>query len=293
VARFQYATIADVGLCRFQASGFYRSAPIGSKHRGPHCAVILQLKEKVHYELNGQMAILLPRHWIAVDQGDPASVFGPEGTDSLIVMVPWAKLVEERAALERAAMRPFSGDVGLGNMAWTLIRSAFASLSNLQPQFESGVRDMICQSIRLAIMEYTGQQDECSQQRLLRERIKAYILTHLRDPELNADRIAAELKCTKRYLHKVFELEDISICDYIRNLRLDRCRQEIVAPGCHKSVTDIGFSWGFNSSPHFSAIFKKHFGSCPSSYRKKELPANAECDRNLRLVKAEHRDALH
>jgi AraC-like DNA-binding protein len=134
-------------------------------------------------------------------------------------------------------------------------------------------------------MEYTGEQEVCPQARLLRERVRAYIQANLRDPELSADSIAAELNCSKRYLHKLFEMEDISICDYIRNLRLDRCREEIAAPEFrNKSITDIGFSWGFNSSAYFSAAFKQHFGSSPSSYRKKELSTHTECDRTARFT---------
>jgi AraC-like DNA-binding protein len=274
VGHFQYASIADVGICRFQARGFFRSEPTDRRRGSPHCAVILQLGETVCYELNGQMVLLPPRHWIAVDQGNPASTTAPNGTDSLILMLPRAKVVEERTVLDAIAMRPFAGDSGVGKLAWRFIRSVFAGIANLKPQSEAGVADTICHLVRLAILESSGEDSACSQAHLLRERIKAYILAHLRDPELNTARIAAELNCTKRYLHKIFEMEEISLCDYIRRLRLENCRQEILASdGQGKSITEIGFAWGFNSSAYFSSSFKQYYGSSPSAYRKKELSA--------------------
>ena len=78
------------------------------------------------------------------------------------------------------------------------------------------------------------------------------------------EQIAATLNCSKRYLHKVFEVEGVSISDYIWRLRLDHCREDLVNSACHaKSITDIAFSWGFNSSAHFSTAFKDRFGFSP------------------------------
>jgi AraC-like DNA-binding protein len=206
---------------------------------------------------------------MVIDQGRPATAIGPNGNDSLIVMVPRVRLLEKGDDLGAVTMRPFSGEAGVAKLAWQFIGSVFDEISSLRPQFEAGVVDTICQLVRLAMVESSGEPAMGSQQRVLRERVKACILSHLREPELDADRIATELNCTKRYLHKVFETERVSIGDYIRQLRLDRCRDEILAPEYQdKSITEIAFSWGFNSSSHFSAAFKERFGTAPSLFRK-------------------------
>jgi AraC-like DNA-binding protein len=40
-----------------------------------------------------------------------------------------------------------------------------------------------------------------------------------------------------------------------------------------KSVSAIAFEWGFNSSAHFSRLFKSQVGVAPSSFRRNRGPA--------------------
>jgi len=99
----------------------------------------------------------------------------------------------------------------------------------------------------------------------VKQRIKAYIHDHLRDPDLNLDHIAAALVCSKRYLHMAFAGEGLTIEKYLWTERLERCRQDLEsAAGSALTVTEIAFSWGFNSSSHFSRLFKQRFGLPPS-----------------------------
>ena len=87
------------------------------------------------------------------------------------------------------------------------------------------------------------------------------------------------MHCGKRNLHKVFSHDGATISDYIWRLRLARCRSDLVAPSCAwKSITEIAYSWGFNSSTHFSKAFKETFGISPRLYRmtdRKETPGLA------------------
>ena len=41
-------------------------------------------------------------------------------------------------------------------------------------------------------------------------------------------------------------------------------------PGAtHRSVSEIAFAWGFNSSAHFCRLFKSHYGVSPSEFRRR------------------------
>jgi AraC family transcriptional activator of tynA and feaB len=97
----------------------------------------------------------------------------------------------------------------------------------------------------------------------LSQKIKDYIAVNLHDPDLSIDGIAASLNCSKRYLHMAFASEGTTIARYIWSVRLENCRRDLetARPG---TVTDIAFSWGFNSSSHFSRLFKERFGVSPS-----------------------------
>ncbi len=65
-----------------------------------------------------------------------------------------------------------------------------------------------------------------------------------------------------------FADEGLSITEFIWIERLDQCRRELeeaAPPG--RTITEVAFSWGFNSSSHFSRLFKKRFGAPPSRTR--------------------------
>ena len=109
----------------------------------------------------------------------------------------------------------------------------------------------------------------------MRDRIKAYIERNLRDPGLSIDQIADAFQCSKRNLHKAFSHDGATISDHIWRLRLERCRNDLLSPSCAwKSITEIAFSWGFNSSTHFSKAFKEAFGMPPRLYRLTEGGSN-------------------
>ena len=60
--------------------------------------------------------------------------------------------------------------------------------------------------------------------------IKSYIEANLGNPDLAPEEIARASFISTRYLHKLFESEGMSVCQWIRSARLDRCRRDLVDP---------------------------------------------------------------
>ena len=110
----------------------------------------------------------------------------------------------------------------------------------------------------------------------LRTRIRQYIRSHLNDPDLSINRIARAMGCSKRYLHQVFAAENTTIERHIWRLRIERCCEELAELGkADKSISAIAFEWGFNSSAHFSRLFKAQVGVAPTSFRRTRASANS------------------
>ena len=59
---------------------------------------------------------------------------------------------------------------------------------------------------------------------------------------------------------------------YLTQVRIDKARI-FLSQG--KSVTDVCFQVGFDSSTSFTALFKKHTGLSPSAYQSRELEKQA------------------
>jgi len=102
----------------------------------------------------------------------------------------------------------------------------------------------------------------------LRPRIKAYIDERLDDPRLGPETIAAAHFISVRYLHKLFEPEGVSVSEWIRHRRLDRCQRDLANPAlAHQAIVTIASRWGLTNGPHFSRLFRSRYGCSPREYR--------------------------
>ncbi|MEI9852557.1 MAG: helix-turn-helix domain-containing protein [Sphingomonas sp.] len=104
-------------------------------------------------------------------------------------------------------------------------------------------------------------------------KVKVFIEEHLRDPELSPSFIARHLRLSDRYLRMIFAVSDACPSAYILGRRLDECAAQLRDPRWrHCSITNIAFSWGFNSGAHFSRRFRERFACSPRDYRNRNLP---------------------
>jgi AraC-like DNA-binding protein len=107
-----------------------------------------------------------------------------------------------------------------------------------------------------------------SLQRSLLLRIKDYIECRLADPTLGPAEIAAAVNISTRYLHQLFAGEHRSVSQYVRGLRLERCRRDLLDPRlADQSVATIAFRWGFGDLSSFNRAFRATFGATPREVR--------------------------
>jgi AraC-like DNA-binding protein len=100
-------------------------------------------------------------------------------------------------------------------------------------------------------------------------RIRAFIDSHLGDPELTPAAVAAAHHISLRYLHKLFEPEGHGVAGLIRQRRLERCRQDLLDPAqVDRPVAGIAARWGFSSAAHFSRVFREAYGLPPAAFRR-------------------------
>jgi len=56
---------------------------------------------------------------------------------------------------------------------------------------------------------------------------------------------------------------------YLRSIRLAACARLLRDPACRdRSITQVSFDCGFNSSAHFSTEFRRMYGLTPRDYRR-------------------------
>lgn len=94
------------------------------------------------------------------------------------------------------------------------------------------------------------------------------ILKRLRKPNLSVATVAAAVRISDRYVHKLFERKGTTFSRYVMDQRLDGCALDLRDPG--KSAEPIGhiaFGWGFADLSHFARAFRSRFGCSPTGWR--------------------------
>lgn len=109
--------------------------------------------------------------------------------------------------------------------------------------------------------------------------VKRYIEDRLRDTDLAPASIAAGLRLSARYVRMVFSAHDETVSAYILRRRLEEVARQLRDPRWQgHTITEIAFSWGFNSAPHFARSFRERYGVAARDYRR-GLPDNVLASR--------------
>lgn len=96
--------------------------------------------------------------------------------------------------------------------------------------------------------------------------LKKEIEMDFRDFDMNAK--AGILGLSKEYLYRQFRKEmDISVKEYLQNVRLEKAKQYISEVGKYK-IYEVCEMVGYEDQVYFSKIFKKKFQVSPKDYQK-------------------------
>src|SRR6476659_1836614 len=106
------------------------------------------------------------------------------------------------------------------------------------------------------------------------ELMRAVITTHLDAAELSKDALKATLplrilEYTRAHLHDPhLGASGITLADWIRTQRLERCRNDIAASAFHATpIASIARGWGFTDPSSFTRMFKNAYGMSPREWR--------------------------
>jgi AraC-like DNA-binding protein len=99
--------------------------------------------------------------------------------------------------------------------------------------------------------------------------IVAYILTHLRDPGLQAEQIASALHISVRHLYRLWTNKDLALAEWVMAQRLEGAKLALAAQSAQSiTIRAVARDWGFADSTHFSRRFREAYGMSPGDWRR-------------------------
>lgn len=233
---------------------------------------LLQVRGAAQFRQYGNQIQLRPGDLSLCDNSAPYSYSSDEACELIMLRVPTALLRESLPSPHECCCRRLSQGQDLvstaGAMARSLLELLRTGLSEECRQSAAQHLLAVIASCYLASFDRQGPRSSVMTGR--HWRVRMFIEQNLREPELSPAMIASHLKLSSRYLRMIFAANNESISAYVLRRRLEECAARLTdARWAGHSITEIAFSWGFNSAPHFTRSFREHFKHSPRDYRQR------------------------
>jgi AraC-like DNA-binding protein len=99
-------------------------------------------------------------------------------------------------------------------------------------------------------------------------RIMEYARMHLREPTLSAAQIADAHHISVRHLYNVLGRDGVSLGEWIRERRLEACREELSRPAAKtRTIAAVARRWGFRDPSSFGRLFRSRYGLSPREWQ--------------------------
>lgn len=232
--------------------------------------LMLQLKGHAHLEISDRRFNLNPGDWSLYDPRAQYSIHNFDPTSLLVVKIPRNRLSGLKVPELHTCEVPHDESAGLSAMLGSVLKSLSEQLPSLPDDAGSAISESILGLLTYTLARHqTGLKERSLPQAVLKSRVRQYIQEHLSDGGLNIDRIAAVMRCSKRYVHRAFEDENLSVDRYIWKSRLEMARLRLASSQFgSNTIAQVSDACGFNSNAHFCKQFRSEYGCSPSEFRK-------------------------
>lgn len=263
--------------CGCDPCGAVRKKSSFSQTREEILAIQLVLSGREHFRIDNKTAVLGPGDVLIWSTTRPMSFEVVERLQKISVMMPLSRLKSWLPASWHSLESTLPSGSEPANLLATFINSISPSFfSGTLQHGEALTEAMIGMLISALSIDHTPVNSSSLRDAQLL-RVKTYIDAHLDDPDLSPNTIAAANGISVRYLHCLFEPEGTTVLQYVIRERLVRCHRELSNPVmARRTITDIAFAWGFQSSTHFSRRFKEAYGVSPHEFRHEACPAGQD-----------------
>ena len=261
---------------RADRHGVGRYTPLAGSNDAGWLKLVIPARSGTTVRQHGRETRVAPGCWVIYDTAQPYRIDNTGPSDHLIVMVPRDR-VARGLSLRTLVARDVGADRGIARVMTDTLRSTWRQLPHMSTVAAHAATEAVIQLVHLSLIELAGQETEAGHHARLRDRTRALIDAHLRDPALDVGFLAAQLNCSKRLLHAAHAGSAETLAVMIQRSRLEACMRDLRGPAlADRTVTEIALSWGFNNASHFSRVFRAHVGMTPGAWRVASLSETAE-----------------
>jgi AraC family transcriptional regulator, positive regulator of tynA and feaB len=232
----------------------------------------LQLKGECHFAQRSREALVKPNEFAIVDTTEPYELDYRGNWELYSFRIPKRMLDPLLANPNQSTATLVTKEQPLGLLAIDFLQTVARRPDAFPKEAGRSLARTMVELIGLALGTGSDAAEaaRASVGQALRNSILKYIDANLSSPSLSAEKAARHFGISSRYLHKVFELGDLSFCETLLARRLDRCAYELNQRP-HQPISETALTWGFNDISHFNHAFRKRFGVSPTEFRRSRM----------------------
>jgi AraC-like DNA-binding protein len=217
-------------------------------------------------EQGGESKVSTPGTAVLFDTIKPYHLRCRDYCQSMYIEVPRKILIDRCSDDKLANILALNFADGLGWAFSVFCKLIAAEAESFSDDVATNVAVEIADLLALYINVESGHKSttESLSSKFRLQLVKSYIETRLDDEDLTPEVIARDNGISLRYLHYLFKGSGASVSEWVREQRLNKCRQKLTSAKFEReTITNIAFSMGFNSASHFTRLFKQRFGMTP------------------------------
>ena len=272
-----HGVIGDLGqltVCSIRSSArvVERTERLAQDSLEPSIFLGLQVTGSSVVVQGGREAVLTPGALVVYDSTAPYTLIDAAGVSQEFFRVPHSALALPSDMIRQACAVSLSPGHPVTALTANFLKGLAANADLFTAPNTQAVGLPAIELIR-AVLTTHLQADKHSREPLqatLHLRILQYVRDHLSDPDLGAEQIAAAHYISVRHLYKMLADHDISLANWIRDHRLEACRNELARESPRPiQVAAVARRWGFSDMSSFSRSFRTEYGLSPREWRQR------------------------
>ncbi|NUU42624.1 AraC family transcriptional regulator [Tardiphaga robiniae] len=263
------AHFETMGISTFKADAqrVIRHRDAAKIDRSEDLVFLFPTRKVMCFEQRGRSGVITPGDVFLLNSAEDYIVDVPDGSANITIKIDRDLLVDRVGGIDEMCAKTHIANPYLIPAVTTLAEqlSKFQTSQNVD-RIQKSVIDLIC-----LMLETRQRNDLDSPVRqtlamLLFDRCLVFLRDNLHRRDLSPDIAAQHLRISVRYLHKIFQHNQLSFGQKLLEMRLQKA-QNLVVMKCDRGRINLGevaFNCGFSSQSYFSACYRRHFGMSPS-----------------------------
>jgi len=263
--------LGDVSLSRLTSEGLqYRRLPHHLKNeRNGHFLVTVPARSEVFFSQCGKDVRCNPGGFILERSHEPYEFSHDEAADLWVMKVEAKALGGRIRQPDRFCSMQFNAADGAGGLFTDMLHLIPGRFEAMSAEVRATVGQQLVDLLVLALKadERTLTTGNSTVREAHLTRIEAFVRKNLSDSDLDPETIARACGISTRYLHELFRDTNQTLGSWVRDQRLEACRESLRDPSNRQTVAEIAYRWGFGDQAQFSRAFKAQFGMPPKEFR--------------------------